>query len=69
MNEPELVSIITCPVCFNQKEEIMPVETCQFYYECEQCHAILKPRQGDCCVFCSYGTLKCPSKQDGKNCC
>jgi hypothetical protein len=65
----ELVSIITCPECGHQKEEIMPVDNCQFFYECDNCHAILKPKYADCCVFCSYGTIKCLSMQDGKSCC
>jgi hypothetical protein len=25
--------------------------------------------QGDCCVYCSYGSMKCPSIQAGENCC
>jgi YHS domain-containing protein len=33
------------------------------YYECPGCHAILRPRSGDCCVFCSYGSIPCPSAQ------
>lgn len=56
-------SIITCPACGFTKEEKMPVDTCQFFYECENCKTVLKPNPGDCCVYCSYGTVKCPSKQ------
>ncbi|MGC9354704.1 MAG: GDCCVxC domain-containing (seleno)protein [Mariniphaga sp.] len=36
---------------------------CQFFYECENCKTVLRPKSGDCCVYCSYGTVKCPSKQ------
>lgn len=57
-------SIITCTNCGYQKSEEMPVEACQFFYECENCKAVLKPKQGDCCVYCSYGSVKCPSKQN-----
>ncbi|PKP08634.1 MAG: hypothetical protein CVU09_14915 [Bacteroidetes bacterium HGW-Bacteroidetes-4] len=53
-------STITCPNCGYQKEEAMPENSCQFFYECENCKTILKPRQGDCCVFCSYGSIICP---------
>ena len=28
------------------------------------CGEMLKPRDGDCCVFCSYADTPCPSKQD-----
>ncbi|MCI0450702.1 MAG: hypothetical protein L0Y79_13150 [Chlorobi bacterium] len=59
----ELQSIITCPHCGHKKEETMPENACQFFYMCESCQKVLKPKQGDCCVFCSYGTVKCPSKQ------
>ena len=65
----ELESTITCPNCGHQKKEIMPTDACQFFYECEQCKTVLKPKQGDCCVYCSYGSVKCPSIQTGKDCC
>jgi hypothetical protein len=59
-------SMITCPGCGFAKEESMPTDACQFFYECTNCHAILKPKPGDCCVFCSYGSVKCPPKQSEK---
>lgn len=68
-NKIELHTIIACPQCGHKKEEIMPVNACQYFYECENCHARLKPKQGDCCVFCSYGTVKCPPIQAGEKCC
>ena len=30
-------SVITCPVCGHLKLETMPVDACQFFYECENC--------------------------------
>ena len=65
----ELESIITCPNCGHKKKETMPTDACQFFYECEKCKTVLKPKHGDCCVYCSYGTVKCPSKQTGQECC
>jgi hypothetical protein len=64
-----LQSIITCPQCLHKKEETMPVNACQYFYECEQCRQRLKPLPGDCCVFCSFGTVKCPPIQQNKSCC
>lgn len=64
-----LQSLLTCPNCGFQKEETMPTDACQFFYECETCHVMLRPKAGDCCVFCSFGSVKCPSKQEGINCC
>ena len=58
-----LTSVIKCPECGFEKEEKMPTNSCQFFYECTKCKTILHPKQGDCCVFCSYGSVRCPSKQ------
>jgi len=65
----ELHSTITCPNCGFSKEEIMPVDSCLFFYECSGCNVILKAKKGDCCVFCSYGTVKCPPVQEDGHCC
>ncbi|MDN3412288.1 GDCCVxC domain-containing (seleno)protein [Pseudoalteromonas sp. APC 3356] len=65
----ELESKITCPECGFSKVEIMPTNACQWYYECESCKKLLKPLKGDCCVYCSYGTVKCPPIQEGNSCC
>lgn len=42
----------------------MPEDACLFFYECSQCGARLRPRPGDCRVFCSYSSEKCPSMQE-----
>lgn len=72
---PEIRSEITCPHCTHRKVEVMPSDACQFFYECAVCHALLRPKAGDCCVFCSYGSVPCPPVQlerqagRGKHCC
>ncbi|MFH0302769.1 GDCCVxC domain-containing (seleno)protein [Bradyrhizobium sp. 31Argb] len=58
-----LQSIITCPHCGYREMEIMPLDACRFFYDCKACGAHLKPKPGDCCVFCSYGTVPCPPVQ------
>lgn len=63
-----LQSTITCPNCGQKKGETMPTGTCQYFYECENCKTVLKPQQGDCCVYCSYGSEKCPPIQQEKCC-
>ena len=60
---PVLQSVLTCPKCGFAKAEMMPTDACQFYYECSNCHVLLRPNAGDCCVFCSFGSVKCPSVQ------
>ena len=54
---------LTCPECDTVQSTEMPTDSCQFFYECNHCHAVLKPQSGDCCVFCSYADFKCPSMQ------
>lgn len=58
-----LESVLTCPSCGVQASESMPENACQYFYECTGCGERLKPRAGDCCVFCSYGTVVCPPMQ------
>jgi hypothetical protein len=65
----ELRSTITCPNCGHKKMETMPTDACTYFYECENCKTRLQPLQGDCCVYCSYGTVKCPPMQTGAGCC
>ncbi len=62
-------STLTCPVCKASATETMPTNACQWYYECTACKTLLKPLPGDCCVFCSYGTVKCPPIQMQAGCC
>lgn len=59
----EYITLLTCPSCGSEQEAEMPTDACQFFYECTSCHKVLKPLEGDCCVFCSYADHKCPSMQ------
>ena len=63
MNDIRYDSVLTCPDCGHEKEEQMPTDPCLYFYECEGCGTLLKPKEGNCCVFCSYGTLPCPPIQ------
>ncbi|WP_229249329.1 GDCCVxC domain-containing (seleno)protein [Dyadobacter sandarakinus] len=64
-----LESVIKCPNCGHQEAETMPTDACMYFYECASCKIVLKPLSGDCCVFCSYGSEKCPPIQEQKSCC
>ena len=61
--EAILKSTITCPECGAAAEEDMPTDACVVSYECKACLTMLRPLAGDCCVFCSYGSVKCPPVQ------
>ncbi|WP_417618649.1 GDCCVxC domain-containing (seleno)protein [Oceanisphaera sp.] len=66
--KPKLTSEITCPACGHRERETMPEHACQYFYECKYCKTLLKPRPGDCCVFCSYGDAPCPPIQLEQSC-
>ncbi len=61
-------STITCPACGEQQAETMPLDACRFFSRCPGCDTLLKPMAGDCCVFCSYGSVPCPSVQRDGSC-
>ena len=42
-------SVIHCPACL-------------YFWDCPACKNFVRPKAGDCCVFCSYGSLPCPSR-------
>ncbi|NNL19064.1 MAG: hypothetical protein HKP37_10030 [Boseongicola sp.] len=65
----KLVSTLTCPECGGVSEGNMPTDACQFFFDCPHCKVVLRPKAGDCCVWCSYGDVPCPPIQEGKACC
>lgn len=70
LSETEKISVLACPRCGHRMTEEMPTDACIFFHECAGCKTMLKPKPGDCCVFCSYGTVPCPPVQAyGKGCC
>lgn len=66
---PVLDSTLSCPACGAASRETMPTDACLFFWECPSCKAVARPKTGDCCVFCSYGNVPCPPKQEERGCC
>jgi len=64
-----LDSVITCPYCAARTRARMPTNACQYFWDCPACGALLQPKAGDCCVFCSYGSVACPPMQSPGGCC
>ncbi len=62
-------SLLTCPHCGFSRLETMPTNACIVFYECTHCHEHLRPKAGECCVFCSYGSVPCPPIQHERRCC
>ncbi len=61
------ISVVRCPHCGYQRSETMPISFCQIRYVCRECGAELRPKEGDCCIFCSYGDWPCPPEQDARH--
>jgi hypothetical protein len=64
-----LESELTCPNCGHRHVETMPTDACIYFHRCAECDTTLRPKPGDCCVFCSYGSVPCPPIQASKPCC
>jgi len=62
----EYRSTVTCPHCGHRRTETMPSDFCQVRYDCAACGAQLRPKAGDCCVYCSFGSLPCPPVQEAR---
>ena len=62
-------STITCPECGHAREEEMPTDACQFYYNRTSCGDVSRPKPGGGCVYCSYGSVACPPIEQRKDCC
>ncbi|MBA3909920.1 MAG: hypothetical protein C0524_08530 [Rhodobacter sp.] len=67
--KPILQSTLTCPECGHQSIEDMPTDACVYFHVCASCGVRLRPKDGDCCVFCSYGDVACPLIQAERGCC
>lgn len=68
MGDLQLQSILTCPQCQGIAKLTMSTDACLQMYECPHCKAVLRRKDGDCCVFCSYGSVKGPPMQQGIGC-
>lgn len=62
-NVRRLSSTITCPNCKASFREVMPVNSCLMVYDCRSCGFAMHHKEGDCCVFCSFGDVPCPARQ------
>ncbi|MFW9905608.1 MAG: GDCCVxC domain-containing (seleno)protein [Candidatus Thorarchaeota archaeon] len=56
-------SILTCPHCNFSESLMMTANQCVIFHRCTNCNTVIRPQQGDCCIFCSYGDTPCPAKQ------
>lgn len=59
----KLDAILTCPACGGESGHSMPVDACVQALACPRCEAIIRRKEGTCCVFCSHADTLCPDKQ------
>jgi hypothetical protein len=57
-------TVIRCPACGIESVAPMPEEACLYFWDCPACNTVVRPKAGDCCVFCSYGSAPCPPAAD-----
>lgn len=60
---------ITCPACGHTAVNTMPRDRCVFFWECPACRDVVRPKPGDCCVYCSYAEDRCPPAREEEACC
>ena len=54
---------VTCPECGAVFAARMPDAEEVVSLSCPTCERVIKPEPGDCCVFCSHGSVPCPKAQ------
>lgn len=54
---------LTCPECGTQQAAEMLDSGHSYAYQCDGCKEIIEKKEESCCVYCSYGEVKCPSQQ------
>lgn len=54
---------LTCPHCGFVEELDIPQDFWLVFHTCPSCSTQIRPKSGDCCVFCSYGDHHCTDKQ------
>ncbi|WP_370624266.1 GDCCVxC domain-containing (seleno)protein [Polynucleobacter sp. UB-Piko-W3] len=62
-SEEKHQSTITCPHCQAAETLVVPIGSSMHLYRCRACFNILKPKSGDCCIFCSFGDFDCTSAE------
>src|SRR6516162_10073916 len=56
------ISFVTIGLLFD-RTRLRTFPLCCGRAECTGCGVQLRPKAGDCCVFCSYGSVRCPPIQ------
>jgi len=63
MSDIKFESEIICPLCNNKHKERIDIEFNIVIYICKFCGHTLSLGNGECCIFCVYGSNPCISTQ------
>jgi hypothetical protein len=61
-----LFSTVHCPLCGHKEKIMMPRYASKSYYQCQRCKIVFEAKGDRCCIFCSYGDVQCPPRQEKK---
>ncbi len=54
---------LICPECGEKQKVEMSSSENTLIFECCSCKEIIQTTEDECCVYCQYGEVKCPSQQ------
>jgi hypothetical protein len=60
----KIETILSCPYCGKQQRVFMSLSGVKSSLYCFFCEQKIFSKDGVCCVFCSYGSAKCPVAQE-----
>ena len=62
--KPILETMLKCPHCGVEQRATMPLTGKKMAQDCRFCGETMIAKEGECCVFCSYGLIGCPVAQE-----
>jgi len=54
---------VTCPKCGHAEWMPMEADYSPYVYQCDRCLTVSVPSEGECCLFCAFGSSQCLPRQ------
>ncbi len=54
---------LSCPQCGSTQSVNMLALEIPRVYQCNNCREVIQANADECCIYCQYGEVKCPSQQ------
>ncbi len=61
---PFIETVIKCPHCGVEQQATMTLTGKKIAHDCRFCNQTMYAKKGECCVFCSFGAIKCLGTQE-----